>query len=268
MIDPALQLPSALARQARFVRLGPTGVPALLAHPDWSSRVPCVIWMHGRTVTKELDNGRYLRLIRAGIAACAIDLPGHGERFEARAHEPAATPGVIASAVAELDGVVNALAHPGLGPFFDSERLGLGGMSAGGMVTLRRLCDPHTFRCAAVEGTGGDLAMLYGDLARPGAVAHDLATIATIDPMPRLAGWRPVPLLAMHSESDEIVPVACIRSFVTALRAHCGAALVRAPVELRTWPATGAPHEHNGFGRVANEAKTALVEFFVRHLLG
>jgi len=34
--------------------------------------------MHGRTANKELDPGRYLRLIRAGIAVCAIDLPGHG----------------------------------------------------------------------------------------------------------------------------------------------------------------------------------------------
>ena len=83
MVDLAGQMPSMLKKQARWERIGNNAIPALIAHPDWDSvePVPFVIWMHGRTVSKELDPGRYLRWIRAGFGVCAVDLPGHGERF-------------------------------------------------------------------------------------------------------------------------------------------------------------------------------------------
>src|SRR5262245_11172372 len=81
MIERFSQMPSALRANARWQRLGPSDIPALLVHPDWNSGqpAPMVLWMHGRTVNKELDPGRYLRWMRAGIGACAVDLPGHGE---------------------------------------------------------------------------------------------------------------------------------------------------------------------------------------------
>ena len=49
------ELPSSLAKLARPETLakGTTeGVPALLAHPNWETPAPTVIWMHGRTVSK------------------------------------------------------------------------------------------------------------------------------------------------------------------------------------------------------------------------
>ncbi len=241
MHDPAKLLPAALARQSRFVRLGPSQIPALLIHPDWSTPAPSVIWMHGRTVTKELDNGRYLRWIRAGIAACAIDLPGHGERLNPDFHRPDQLAALLDAAIPEVDQVVAALADPALGGVFDLTRLAIGGMSAGGMVTLSRLAKPHPFVAAAVESTAGD----------PGTVAT----------------WRPVPLLALHSEADRLAPVSGMRAFTSALATHY-AAVGADPslVEFVTWPTTGAPDEHSGFGRVANEAKTRQVEFLTRIL--
>ncbi len=240
-------------------------VPGLLAHPDWSTPAPTVIWMHGRTVSKELDSGRYLRWIRAGIAACAIDLPGHGERLDERLHDPRNSPELISTMVSEIDGVVRALAHPQFKGVFDPSRLAIGGMSAGGMAALRRLCDEHHFRCAAVEGAAGNMGLLYGDLSRPGAVGHQAERIATIEPMTRLNTWRPIPLLALHSEADQVVPLACIRTFIEALASRFGSEGSMAT--LRTWPQTGAPFEHNGFGRVGNDAKNAQLEFLSKHLL-
>jgi hypothetical protein len=97
MPDLTSALPSALRAASRSTRLSDHDVPALLAHPDWEGgeRVPLVLWMHGRTVTKEIDPGRYLRWIRAGIGACAVDLPGHGERFDAALQEPERTLDVV-----------------------------------------------------------------------------------------------------------------------------------------------------------------------------
>jgi alpha-beta hydrolase superfamily lysophospholipase len=272
MADAALQLPSALARQTRYVRLA--GVPALLAHPDWAAPAPTLIWLHGRTVQKELDNGRYLRLIRAGIAVCALDLPGHGERLDPAMHQPTRTLDVVAQAVGEIDGVVGALGDPPLGGCFDPARLALGGMSAGGMVTLRRLCDPHPFVAAAVEGTAGDLAGLYlgpdrdegghqaGEPGRVRLPRHAPERVAALDALPRVGSWRPIPLLALHSEADRLVPVGCIRGFIDALRVeYARRGADGGMVRLHTWPQTGAPEEHNGFGRVAGEAKALQVEF-------
>lgn len=265
-------LSNSLRPHTRFARLGPTAIPALLVHPDWTSPAPTLLWLHGRTVSKELDNGRYLRLLRAGIASCAIDLPGHGERLDHRLQQPAAVPELLERGIAEIDALLAALASPPFAGLFDHARLALGGMSAGGMISLRRLCDPHPFACAAVEGTAGDLALLYGpggSRADPSAPAATFPPhlLARLNPRQHLASWRPIPLLALHSDADQIVPVAAIRDFLADLRLHYAALNADpASITLTTWPTTGAPLEHNGFGLRANDAKTAHVDFLTRHL--
>lgn len=268
--------PSALAAQARIVRLGPGEIPALLVHPDWRSPAPTLIWMHGRTAHKELDPGRYLRLMRAGIACCAIDLPGHGERPAPRLHSAADTIDVALQALGEVDTVVEAFADPGLADgapdLFDLDRLAIGGMSAGGMVTLRRLCDPHPFRCALVESTNGRLGEMYlpgadGRAAWP--VDHAPERVAALDPSAHLDGFRPIPLLAIHTETDALVPFEMQRRFVEDLRSHYVASGADgAMVELVTFRDTGAPQEHAGFGRFGAAAKDSATAFLVEHLLG
>lgn len=263
-------LPSALARQTRFARLGAPGVPALLAHPDWERPAPTLIWLHGRTADKTLDNGRYLRLLRAaggGIATCALDLPGHGERAEPALQSPERIHEAIAQAVDEIDLVVEALSAPEWRAVFDLDRLALGGMSAGGIVTLRRLCDVHPFRCAAVESTAGDLTAWYRASSEAGLARPSADAITHIDPMRHLAGWRPIPLLALHSEADQVAPLTCLMPLIERLRAHYGAQSADpSTLVVKAWPITGAPDEHSGFGRVAAEAKTILVAFLERHL--
>lgn len=260
MIERFARLPSSLEKRSKRERLG-DDVPALLAHPDWERKAPFCVWMHGRTVNKELDPGRYLRWIRAGIGAVALDLPGHGERFEESAQSPTNTLGVVERMIGEIDGVIADLAERH-GELFDTSRMAIGGMSAGGMATLRRLADPHRFRCAAVESTAGDFSFMPYE----GRYPDDL--IRRLNPVAHAAEWRPIPLLALHSDKDEWVPVDAIRSLVATLRTEYerrGAD--PSMVELTTWPETGAPNEHAGFGRVANDAKNIQSAFLARHLL-
>lgn len=265
MIDRFQQHPRALVEKTRRMRLAAHrvdgGVPALLAHPDWTSPAPVVIWMHGRTVSKELDPGRYLRWIRAGIGACAVDLPAHGDRLDEIRQSPEHTLRVVSQMIEEIDHVLEALADPAWRGVFDLDRVAIGGMSAGGMATLRRLCDAHPFVCAAVESTAGDFSRM------PYEGFHDASLVARLDPIRHLDSWRPIPLLALHSEADEWVPVGAIRSLAEALRARY-AELGADPglVELVTWPETGAPYEHAGFGRMANDAKNRQVDFLTRWL--
>lgn len=265
------QFPRDLGARARSVRFG--DVPALLAHPDWKTPAPIAIWLHGRTANKELDPGRYLRWIRAGIGACAIDLPGHGERASPELQEPGASLDVMATALAELPSVLESLAGPEYRGVFDLSRVALGGMSLGGMITLRRLCDPHPFTCSAVEATCGWLGGLYfpadhglASTAR-WPVEHDGARVRPLDPWEHLSAFAPIPLLALHTEADALVPVAPQREFVRRLRERYAAAGA-APdlVEFTTWPRTGAPQEHIGFGKFSNDAKNLQTSFLARHL--
>jgi dienelactone hydrolase len=254
-------MPASLLSQSRFVRL-PGGIPALLAHPDWTTPRPVVLWMHGRTVTKEIDPGRYLRWIRSGIAACAIDLPGHGERRDESLQSPSSTLDVVEQGLAEIDHVVEALADPGLEGVFDLDRVGIGGMSAGGMIALRRCCEPHEFRCVAVESTAGDFSRMHHERY------FTPEQIERLSPILHLDGWRPIDMLALHSEADEWVEVGAIRSFVEAVRARHGAlGAADREVTLKTWERTGAPAEHAGFGKVSAEAKDIQRDFYSRHLI-
>jgi dienelactone hydrolase len=243
-------LPSSLLAHARLVTLG--GVPALVAIPPEASSarpVPWLLWMHGRTVTKELDPGRYLRLLRAGIASVAVDLPGHGERFEPARQAPEAALGVIEQMAGEIDAVVAAArANPELDP----DRVAIGGMSAGGMATLVRLCRPHRFVAAIGECTTGDL------LGEPRFAATDPERAARLDPATHLDGWREIPCLFLHNRHDEWVACGTMERFVERLRAR---ATDPATVRLQVYDRTGAPAEHAGFGRHAADAKSRVTAF-------
>lgn len=267
-MDPRFkQLPRSLQEKSRTMRLG-DDVPTLVVHPDWDqgTPVPGVIWMHGRSVYKELDPGRYQRWVRAGIGAIALDLPGHGERFIESYQGPEMTLDLIQQARGEIDGVVESMRELGI---FDMSKLMIGGMSAGGMVTLSRLCLPHPFIGACVEGTTGNLKHLYapppGMPGRPWPVDHDVNEVAQVDPIEHLDGFEPIPLLALHNEGDAMVPINGQRLFLDRLRTHYDDRGADAGmIELRTFSETGAPQEHAGFGRYANDAKNIQLEFIER----
>jgi len=269
---PEGQLPKALAERSRLVTLPiGEGVPALIAHPDDSTPSGVIIWMHGRTVDKYLDPGRYNRLLRAGIAVCAIDLPGHGERVsllgQAEMHDPSTSLDVIAQASGEIDGILEQL--PLVNEAIDVSRVAIGGMSLGGMVTLHRLGKPHSFRCASVEATSGNLRGLYlgGPSSPEWPVKHSEEAIARVDPLETIDSFRPIPLLALHSETDQMVPWEVQRVYLDRLRDRYGREGADPSwITVRTWPETGAPREHVGFGRVSHEAKTLQTEFLTQNL--
>ncbi len=273
-------LPTALRRNATWVRIGDADVPAMVVHPHAERRsdaaqppppVPLVLWFHGRTANKELDAGRYLRWMRAGLGVCAIDLPGHGERSDEALQRAEATLEVVERMVEEIDGVVTAFgaalgaeqqdrASPLSG--FDTDRIAIGGMSAGGMVTLARLCRPHAFTCATVEATTGSWRW-QGHRAM-----HHPTLSERLNPITHLARWRPIPLLAIHARHDEWVAFEGQQEFLDALRElHLQGGADPDDIELLAFERTGAAHEHLGFGRHAAEAKDRQTEFLVRRLL-
>jgi dienelactone hydrolase len=262
MIERFAQMPSALRAQARWERFGPSRIPVMLVHPDWNRAepAPVVIWMHGRTANKELDPGRYLRWMRAsngGIGACAVDLPGHGERSDPQLDSPTRTFDIVKQMVGEIDEIVAALRKI---PAFDPNRIAIGGISAGGRAALARLCRPHPFVCASVEATSGSwLHQRHREMFQ----GRSEAEINQLNPIAHLDHWREIPLQAIHSKGDEWVSIEGQQAFINALRQR-----YRSPslIEFIQYEQTGAPGEHIGFGRMAADAKERQREFFARWL--
>jgi alpha-beta hydrolase superfamily lysophospholipase len=257
-------LPASVRERARVERFG--DVPALVVHPGFAAdggmhpgieggRAPVLLWMHGRTANKELDPGRFLRLVRAGIATVSVDLPGHGARLDEALQQPERTLEFVEQMAGEVDRVVEAMLATG---WFDDTRLAIGGMSAGGMAALIRLCSAHPFRAACVECTTGSFAW------QRNRAMYDAQRAARLDPIQHLAGWRAIPLLVLHNELDAWVAIDGQREFVEALRARG----LAGDVEMHAYGETGAPYEHSGFGRFASDAKDRQTNFLVKHLRG
>ena len=87
MPDLDARLPSSLQAISETRRLG-VDVPSLVVRPEGvplggDGRIPFLLWMHGRTASKELDPGRYLRLARAGIGDAGILLVTPGASYGA-----------------------------------------------------------------------------------------------------------------------------------------------------------------------------------------
>lgn len=251
-------LPASVREKARFETFA--GVPALVVHPSFApdgaflgERPPVLFWMHGRTANKELDPGRFLRLVRAGIATVSIDLPGHGAREDLALQQPERTLEAVERMAGEIDSVVEAALATG---WFDDARMALGGMSAGGMATLVRLSRAHSFRAACVECTTGSFAW------QRNRAMFEPERAARLDPIQHLDGWRAIPLLVLHNTLDEWVAVEGQREFVEALRARG----LAKDVVMHEYAETGAPHEHSGFGRFAADAKDRQTAFLVREL--
>lgn len=261
--DRFKQLPKSLQAKSKHTRLG-NDVPALIVHPDFETPCPWILWIHGRTVYKELDPGRYNRWVRAGIGAVAIDLPGHGERYREGAHHPDQTVHNLTQCISEIDGILKSVKDLGI---YDMSNAAMGGMSAGGMVTARRCCDPHPFLGISLECTTGDLLGLYfpenpteGGIWR---VHHDRNEVEAIDTPTHLSGFRPIPVLAMHNRGDELVPFSVQSGFIDTLCDHYQE-LGADPelVQLIEYEDTGAIQEHAGFGKFATQAKDTQLEFF------
>jgi pimeloyl-ACP methyl ester carboxylesterase len=250
-------LPSAIRRQGERTQFG--DVPVLLIRPEVVVREPSplLIWIHGRTACKELDSGRYLRLMRRGFGVCAIDLPGHGDRPDLALQDPDRVLEVVMQVAGELDAVAEAAATR-LGA--DRDRVAIGGMSAGGMACAARLCQPHRFAAVVFEATSGDWSFLPDER---GCVGRQRDLLDAFNPIEHLEKWRPLPSLAIHSRLDQWIPFASQWRFLDAIEA-CGPDSL---IERVAYDHTGAPGEHAGFGSRSADAKEQFCRFLEQRLL-
>lgn len=190
--------------------------------PNKPGRRPAVIVLH--ILGADFALSRYLaaRLADRGVAALFVKLPYYGERRPAEGRKRFLSENIERSMTSMRQGVCDvrrAAAWLASRPEVDPEKLGVTGISLGGIVAATSAAVDPTLNRAALLLAGGGLADILWDLPEPearryrelwiasGRTRADLETLtAPYDPLTyagRLKGKR---VLMMAGNVDEVIP--------------------------------------------------------------
>jgi dipeptidyl aminopeptidase/acylaminoacyl peptidase len=193
-------------------------------------RRPAVIVLH--ILGADFALSRYLaaRLADAGVAALFVKLPYYGERRPAGTPQRFLSANIDRSMGAMRQGICDvrrAAAWLAGQPEIDPARLGITGVSLGGIVAAVTAAVDPTLNRAVLLLAGGDLARILWEMPEAaryrtlwlesGRTFADLKALTDpFDPLTyahRLVGKR---LLMLSGNVDEVVPPACSRALWTA----------------------------------------------------
>lgn len=224
-----------------------------LAALSFSTRdgAPLVFVLHGMLSRKERHLDLCLRLADAGFRAVAFDAPNHGERttsLTTALYGDRQSAEFLAAFIPTVTGAVADVAT--LAGYFGAERYGVVGHSMGGYEAIHcALADP---RAAAVVNVSGSIVSEEGAVT----TAEMAEVVRAGDILARAAELRPRPVLLLHGDADETVPVAGARRLYAALTA----AYADVPDAVALQEFAGWGHDWRP------EMADAAVAFFRRHL--
>ncbi|WP_300015923.1 prolyl oligopeptidase family serine peptidase [Pseudonocardia sp.] len=226
LADPA---PEGLVEPDRETFDGEDGLPLsgwLFRPTRRPDPVPVLLWLHGDPEAQERPTFQPLfqALVAAGIAVFTPNVRGsggYGRAFVAADDGP-----LRQVSITDVRAAVRFLVDAG---HADPERVGVGGRSYGGYLTLAALArhpelfrvgvdvcgiaDLHTFYAGTEAWIGAAATTEYGDPDDDAALLHELSPIHRAD---RIVA----PLLVVHGVDDTNVPVGEAEQVVAALRAH------------------------------------------------
>jgi dienelactone hydrolase len=187
--------------------------------PD-GKRHAAVILVHGLGGNKDQLAMLAVMLAQKGYAALCIDAAGHGDRpkiggAQENALGVAPFKAMIAQTVQDLRCAVDVLAAR---KDVDTSRIGYVGASLGGIIGSRFLADEPRIACATILAAGGNLGQLLatsqiegakklraGKKIDPVAIQKELNEV---DPAKHIGRAKPRPMLYLHGDKDDVVPVA------------------------------------------------------------
>lgn len=158
-------------------------------------------------------------LAQKGYAALCIDAAGHGDRpkiggAQENALGVAPFKAMIAQTVQDLRCAVDVLSAR---KDVDTSRIGYVGASLGGIIGSRFLADEPRIACATILAAGGNLGQLLatsqiegakklraGKKIDPVAIQKELNEV---DPAKHIGRAKPRPMLYLHGDKDDVVPV-------------------------------------------------------------
>lgn len=196
--------------------------------PNVEGRRPAVVVLH--ILGADFALSRYLaaRLADRGVAALFVQLPYYGERRPKGAAKRFLSDDVERSVGAMRQGVCDvrrAAAWLASRPEVDADRIGVAGISLGGIVAADAAAADPAIRSAALLLAGGDLAEILWSMPEPaarrarrrwldaGRTKDDLRAVTDpLDPLTyarRLDGKR---VTMMAGRIDEVIPPASARA--------------------------------------------------------
>ena len=187
--------------------------------PD-GKRHAAVILVHGLGGNKDQLAMLAVMLAQKGYVALCIDAAGHGDRPKiggaaenALGVAPFKT--VIAQTVQDLRCAVDVLAAR---KDVDTSRIGYVGASLGGIIGSRFLADEPRIACATILAAGGNLGQLLATSQIEGAkklrAGKKIDPVAIqkvlneVDPAKHIGRAQSRPMLYLHGDKDDVVPVA------------------------------------------------------------
>lgn len=227
-LRPIRDLPECRVSLLRFPSPAPSGDPANdRVHADFfepkaAGRRPAVVVLHILGADFALSRYMALRLADRGVAALFVRLPYYGERRAAGSGRRFLSGDLDASMGAMRQGICDvrrALTWLASRPGVDPGRLGVAGISLGGIVSaVVAGSDPRVDR-AALLLAGGGLDSILWDMPEPEARRYRAAWLAAgrtrdelaavtrpFDPLTYAEGLRGKRVLMIAGRIDEVVP--------------------------------------------------------------
>lgn len=224
-----------LSEEVSFQRRDGRTITSHLVRPDGNGRHPAVLILHGAGGVRENHKTYARRLADAGFVALLPQLIS----IRLGANEPAGLlRSEISAAVALLKGRKE----------IDGSRIGLVGFGEGGQrAVFAAIAFPAVFKA---------VAQYYAPVGHP-PISLELAAGHT-------ASKIRAPLLILHGEDDQLVPVEHARRLEEALRS------AGKPFEIVLFPGAGHGFDQEGepwyHPVAAREAEAGTLAFFAKHL--
>ena len=188
----------------------PQGLAYLHLAQKGAEGAPVALVLHGLGRAKEHMLPTLYAFAQAGYRAVAFDARLHGERDGAGSREARMETHFVQTMYETIAGTAGDIS--GLLDALSAQDAALHGVSLGGYITFAALLNEPRLRVATVAMGSPD--WLEGLRARglgPGHPGYDLAALANpLDRAPAL--YPPRPLLMLHGDADDVVPVQGVRA--------------------------------------------------------
>lgn len=193
------------------------GIQVIHAVPagQYQQQLPTIFFYHGFLSSKEIYSYFGYTLAKAGFRVILPDALMHGARAEKdEARTVANFWGILQNNIDELAILKDVFVGRGLA---DPQRLGVGGVSMGGMTTMAALVKFPWVKVAANLMGSGYFARLShhlfpaynaGDIVSRDVFEREVAPLLSLDIGGKAALIADVPLFVWHGEEDDVVPFA------------------------------------------------------------
>ena len=212
------------------------GIPCLrLAGRDCAADAPLAVVLHGLGRHKESVLPPLYALARRGLRAIALDAGLHGERDGAEGREQRLQDDYLPTMAQIIEDTAQDVSR--LLDHLPAVRAGVHGISLGGYVAHAALmAEPRLSVAAVAMGSADWLGPLREMGLTPGHPLYD--AIAARSPLERAPDlYPPRPLLLLHGDGDDVVPIAGDLALYERLRPAYGAA--PGHLELVVYPGLG-----------------------------